>query len=1503
MRPLFFLFLAACSACYSAQCDIDFDFGDAGFGVSPDITAGELLVDGMLNEPYFDVLHILIPTTAADIDSTYPPTLPVDSVIVIGDIVAEDGMLSGIVFKDTVTNEVFHAQEIGLEVAFNNNGDSPNDNTLYGGEQYCAAIQGTPSRPGVYRISIDMLAWATIFTPFNSPWTLENLLLQVQSEASPSLCQADFDFMGASFGISPDPAVGANFYPGVVGEPYSETIHFIFPESTGDIPGSQISFPLDSVVLDSVVFGDGSQSISLSDSAWGLAITPNNNGDSGNPNTFLGGSQYCATLEGVPQVEGYFEGTVYTTAWMTPAVIGPTPFSFPILTDTLIVYPASTVLGCTDDDACNFDPEATANNGECDYTSCLPSGCTTTYACNYDPLAEVDSDDCVFPELGYDCDGNCQSDINGNGICDVLEYVDYGPIVVELDTVFGPEATGGPYDELVGYRSYIAYFEADSPTDQLSSIFSDTLIYPEFGLLAIDAPCGCWNPITNPMVMDVTNNSLLWQFPATAMYEYDTFWTIGMLSGDSPGSLPYWLSSPSVDGAEICNTQVGNGLLYVFGGAPNATAGDDLRIPIARITTCGSFTISGALQIFRDGNPDNLDLQGFYRTVSFNSGCTDPEACNFDEEATYDDGNTCNYPASGFDCEGACLDQNTNSICDFDEEGCVDAVACNYDAFAAFDDGSCEYAQEYYGCDGVCLNDDDGDGVCDENEAFGCTDQQACNYDFYSTEEDGSCFWPEAGQDCEGNSICGSPSLSTLTVEVVENVMDDLDLYRVYVNLPVESWYVSAVAGDQTGSNLADTIRQRTILVAPEGVYNSQLNAFWSAQGLSSAIVGAFPELAYDTYATIGLDGPSNEASIPTAAAPSFAGDSVTTVEFSDFFFEAEMEQSFLNMSDGTWYILPTSFEQANGDEYDRCLVGQFTTRGTFTGQIIVQVLEIDENGSPVEGGGEYARFNFNGIGTFAGVSPLLGPGEGQWVYDELSGVSNYIIAWDQFRDIPVCGCDDPEASNFIPWVEVAIDTCEYSCLEDVDDDGICDDVDECVGSLDECGVCNGAGANLECGCEGVPDGACDCDGNQLDVLGVCGGSCNSDVNGNGVCDDNEASGCTYPLADNFNEGATLDDGTCIFPCEGQVNVNVFDWDGDYAVTVTDFLMMLSVYGDVDVDLDGVWDSGDDCVDTNACNYANDPSEPCAYIDVLGICGGGCAADEDADGVCDDVDDCVGVIDECGVCNGPGPTEVVIEDITIMYDSVYAEQIDTWFVFEVGADTTFSFTCAPSFSVCGDPVSYQGYDYATVLIGDQCWFAENLRSENYQNGDTIPSNLIEFDWQFTSNGAQSIYGEGPIDCDSIFITNGSPCDEQWSLANYGRLYNSYAVDDLRNVCPSGWHVSSDEDWLTMEVSVLGMSEQEAYQNSWRGTDQGNQLKTAGGWSGDSDGTNSIGFSAIPAGFRRYDGVTEILNAGVGTYFWTGEGGRRILNASQGGIYRDLAAPNFGFSVRCVQDVE
>ena len=51
---------------------------------------------------------------------------------------------------------------------------------------------------------------------------------------------------------------------------------------------------------------------------------------------------------------------------------------------------------------------------------------------------------------------------------------------------------------------------------------------------------------------------------------------------------------------------------------------------------------------------------------------------------------------------------------------------------------------------------------------------------------------------------------------------------------------------------------------------------------------------------------------------------------------------------------------------------------------------------------------------------------------------------------------------------------------------GICDDEEECLGTVDECGVCDGPGAIYECGCSDIPEGDCDCDGNQLDALGVC---------------------------------------------------------------------------------------------------------------------------------------------------------------------------------------------------------------------------------------------------------------------------------------------------------------------------------------------------------------------------------------------------------------------------------
>ena len=77
--------------------------------------------------------------------------------------------------------------------------------------------------------------------------------------------------------------------------------------------------------------------------------------------------------------------------------------------------------------------------------------------------------------------------------------------------------------------------------------------------------------------------------------------------------------------------------------------------------------------------------------------------------------------------------------------GCTDATACNYDA-AADSDGTCEYPidlyQDYYDCAGNCVNDADGDGVCDEEETTGA-DVGARNYNANATDDDGSCEYTE----------------------------------------------------------------------------------------------------------------------------------------------------------------------------------------------------------------------------------------------------------------------------------------------------------------------------------------------------------------------------------------------------------------------------------------------------------------------------------------------------------------------------------------------------------------------------------------------------------------------------------------------------------------------------------------------------------------------------------------------------------------------------------------
>ena len=210
--------------------------------------------------------------------------------------------------------------------------------------------------------------------------------------------------------------------------------------------------------------------------------------------------------------------------------------------------------------------------------------------------------------------------------------------------------------------------------------------------------------------------------------------------------------------------------------------------------------------------------------------------------------------------------------------------------------------------------------------------------------------------------------------------------------------------------------------------------------------------------------------------------------------------------------------------------------------------------------------------------------------------------------------------------------------------------------------------------------------------------------------------------------------------------------------------------------------------------------------------------------------------------------------------------------------------------VCGSSYTYEGHDYATVLIGGQCWFAENLRSENYADGSVIPAGLDAATWSTTTAGAVTV-------CDE-----GGP-NEGTNLATYGRLYNWYAVDDARGLCPSGWHVPTDSEYMTLEME-LGMSYTDANNTGFRGTDQCAQMKSSASDSPAFDGTNTSGFSGLAGGSRNDYG--DFSYGGYNGYFWSASANGtnawyRFLDGGLTVVIRYNSSQRYGFSVRCVRD--
>ena len=262
--------------------------------------------------------------------------------------------------------------------------------------------------------------------------------------------------------------------------------------------------------------------------------------------------------------------------------------------------------------------------------------------------------------------------------------------------------------DLTGYSCTHLYVLMNNADDFMSSVSGD-VTNPTY----INTTTNYYHAALGAATPNGINSLLFAVYPDLA---YDSWVTIGLegvpnaLAGEANVSTVQSTDNPWVTnfdpgggaaGENIAIDDLIGGAWYALNGDANGVAGDDLKVLIGQFTTTGELSGQVYCQVFINGD----GMTEFRDTFYFGAGapvpgCTDESACNYDADATDDDG-SCTYPAD--QCDGA-----LNVDCD-----------CN------------------------CLNDADADGICDEDEIGGCQDEAACNYSADATDDDGSCTYAE----------------------------------------------------------------------------------------------------------------------------------------------------------------------------------------------------------------------------------------------------------------------------------------------------------------------------------------------------------------------------------------------------------------------------------------------------------------------------------------------------------------------------------------------------------------------------------------------------------------------------------------------------------------------------------------------------------------------------------------------------------------------------------------